>query len=511
MDWTLIVLLQVMFQPSLSVFFTVEAERTRYESEFGGDVVMGCRFQPKPSNPDDHLKVRWHWITSTLFREFREVYRMDNGVEQLATQSPDYQGRARLLTEELEEGWAKLQISRLRINDSGTYQCMVQTGEGADYKTITLSVKAPYKEGTKHIEKSAGKDEVLLTCQSKGYPESSVRWQDGHLLRINASTTVVSTPDQLFKVTSEIRVQASDKNNYTCSFTNDGYSATFHIPDELPVPHVKNDAPIIVLSVGVIMVGIIVAVFMYRRRKGFSAQGTRNFLVNGRGRSVCTLGCLQVEKENEEEITAFDGSRTEENLGAFVKTHYSGVYLSADARRHLDTFSVEELPQRLQNKNGQPVTLQALLPEAGETLFLEGPPGSGKTTTARILVSSWTKGPTHSLARVLDLSTIGLLLYVDCSKVKGDLFQEIATQLSLTEKISTEDELRTVLTRSGEVLLLLDGYREGNPIFDESLKRLLSERRGCRVLVTACPGQCPILKDTIGTEGVLELQTRTVK
>lgn len=32
------------------------------------------------------------------------------------------------------------QVSRLRINDSGTYQCLVQTGEGADYKEISLSV-----------------------------------------------------------------------------------------------------------------------------------------------------------------------------------------------------------------------------------------------------------------------------------------------------------------------------------------------------------------------------------
>lgn len=33
-----------------------------------------------------------------------------------------------------------LQISDLRITDSGTYQCLVQTTEGTDYKTITLSV-----------------------------------------------------------------------------------------------------------------------------------------------------------------------------------------------------------------------------------------------------------------------------------------------------------------------------------------------------------------------------------
>lgn len=32
------------------------------------------------------------------------------------------------------------QLSELRINDSGTYQCLVQTDEGADYKEIALSV-----------------------------------------------------------------------------------------------------------------------------------------------------------------------------------------------------------------------------------------------------------------------------------------------------------------------------------------------------------------------------------
>lgn len=73
---------------------------------------------------------------------------------------------------------------------------------------------------------------MLLSCESEGYPESSVTWQDGHLQRIDPSTTAVSTPEQLFKVTSEIRVPSLDKNNYTCSFTNDGISATFHIPGE---------------------------------------------------------------------------------------------------------------------------------------------------------------------------------------------------------------------------------------------------------------------------------------
>lgn len=157
------------------------------------------------------------------------------------------------------------------------------------------------------------------------------------------------------------------------------------------------------------------------------------------------------------------------------------------------------------------MNLQALVPEAGETLFLEGPTGSGKTSMAYILVSSWTEGPTHALSSCLDLNILQLLLYVDCSTVKGDLFQEIMTQLSLKKNISTEEELRTMLIRSSETLLLLDGYREGNTLFDESLKRFLSERGGCRVLVMTSQEHCPLLKEIVGTVRELKLQEQIVK
>lgn len=90
-----------------AVLFTVEAERTEYKSEFGGDVVMGCRFQPKPSNPDSELQVTWHLLTANPVREVYQ-YQWDNRVE--PSKSQEYLGRVKLLTKELQEGWAKLQV-----------------------------------------------------------------------------------------------------------------------------------------------------------------------------------------------------------------------------------------------------------------------------------------------------------------------------------------------------------------------------------------------------------------
>ncbi|XP_062269526.1 uncharacterized protein LOC133975561 [Platichthys flesus] len=499
MDWALFVILQVLFQPSLSDLFTVEADRNTYESEFGRDVVMGCKFHPLPSNSDQDLKVSWHWIISG---DSRDVYRINNGVEQPA--SPEYYGRVTLLKEQLRSGWAKLKLSNLRINDSGTYQCLVETAKGADYKTITLSVVAPYKSVTKCIEKIAGGEEVLLTCQSEGYPESPVAWQDGRLQGLKPNTTAVPTANHLFNVTSRIRVSARDKNNYTCNFTNDARYATFRVPDEIPIPQIKNEALYFILSIGAVMIVIIAAVLIYRQRKGSIALSVRNLLGVHPGRPCPSAACPHINTEDEEEKTVFNEYGMEENLGVFLKAHYSDSF-SKESSRPWDVVTMEELPPRLENNEGQYMKLQDVLPEAGETLFLEGPPGSGRTHLAQILVSSWTEGRTN----LIDLSTLGLLVHVDCSSAEGELFQEVLSQLSLMNK-TTADELRTVLTRCSQALLLLDGYREGSRTFDESLKRFLSDRGGCRVLVLASSANCPTLKAACGTGRILRLETQTV-
>lgn len=131
-------------------------------------MVLGCGFQPGQSVSGSNLRVTWSWISPS---SSRLVYRLDNWVEQ-PVQDPVYLGRATLLREELENNWARLkvpgpgrqspghvvvergqqvlfsgpslQISDLRIGDSGTYQCLVQVGDEADYKEVVLSVTGAF-------------------------------------------------------------------------------------------------------------------------------------------------------------------------------------------------------------------------------------------------------------------------------------------------------------------------------------------------------------------------------
>lgn len=279
MDWALLLLLPVLFQRTLSVQLQVEAENTAYEAEFGADVVLACRFQPRPSNPQQNLEVQWHWVAPG---PSREVYRLEGQAEQTESQSPHYQGRATLLREHLEDGWIKLKISRLQISDSGTYQCIVKTDDGADYIETTLSVKAPYKTVSKHLQKAADGEQLLLTCQSEGHPRTAAVWRDGHAQAINSSTSFELTPQQLFRASSQIHVPSALRNNYTCSFPHGGNSATFHITGDGPVAtDGRKETLLVALTVAGLVTAAIAAALVHRQqrrkksqRKGEGAPGT---------------------------------------------------------------------------------------------------------------------------------------------------------------------------------------------------------------------------------------------
>ncbi|XP_037122526.1 programmed cell death 1 ligand 2-like isoform X4 [Syngnathus acus] len=224
-------ILQLLFQPCLqgigNVLFTADAERVSYSAQMGGEVLMGCHFSPLSPHPYEDLMVAWYLSSRA---PSRLVSRLESGLEQDSSQHPDFKGRARLLTEEIKDGRAILQLSRLRINDSGNYQCVVRTRNGADYKHIQLSVTAPYKTVTKTISKTVTGGKLVLSCQSEGYPMSTVAWEDGHGRNLNASTSVVTTEEGLYRITSGIRVGSSQKNNYTCRFDSSSASATFLFP-----------------------------------------------------------------------------------------------------------------------------------------------------------------------------------------------------------------------------------------------------------------------------------------
>ncbi|XP_058853289.1 programmed cell death 1 ligand 1-like isoform X3 [Acipenser ruthenus] len=130
------VLLLVTHYPFSTALFTVEMAKTLYLAEFGNTVKMECRFPTGGSL--DSINVYWHRMLSNG-SEY-EVYTLLNGNQDLQSQHPEYKGRVHMKPDLLRKGRAELEISNVKISDSGSYRCLIKMG-GADYKQATLSVK----------------------------------------------------------------------------------------------------------------------------------------------------------------------------------------------------------------------------------------------------------------------------------------------------------------------------------------------------------------------------------
>ncbi|KAK6494253.1 programmed cell death 1 ligand 1-like [Huso huso] len=242
MKMILLVVVLAFHWPVLRALFTVEMTKTLYLAEFGNTVKMECRFKMEGSL--DSINVYWHHMLSNG-SEY-EVYTLLNGKQDLQSQHPEYKGRVHMKPDLLRMGRAELEISNVKISDSGSYRCLIKMG-GADYKQATLSVKAPYKIKThvKELHKNADHKDAELSCESEGYPPVQVLWRDGNDqdLSKKASSKHSVTADQLFHISSLLIVNASSNNTYHCIFWNETMEETYNASLRIPADIKTVDPP----------------------------------------------------------------------------------------------------------------------------------------------------------------------------------------------------------------------------------------------------------------------------
>ncbi|NXF07880.1 PD1L1 protein, partial [Smithornis capensis] len=209
-----------IFSFLLVALFTVEVPQQLYIAEYGSNVTMECRFPVNGSVNLGHLTVIWEqkrqgWLKS------KEVYTLRNGKVFLQSQHPDYIGRTSLLHSELKLGRAILQITSVKITDAGSYLCLINC-QGADYKYITLEVKASYRRINTHVIRKPAEDKFVFMCQSEGFPLAEVYWQNEKNFNLSgsANTTFTLTADGLYNVTSILILKPNTSENYSCVFWN---------------------------------------------------------------------------------------------------------------------------------------------------------------------------------------------------------------------------------------------------------------------------------------------------
>ncbi|NXJ99516.1 PD1L1 protein, partial [Corythaixoides concolor] len=200
----------------LNALFTVEAPKSLYTVEHGNNVTMACTFPVNGKLKFSDLSVSWE----KKEKEKKQVYVLLKGVEHFESQHRDFKGRIKLLKENLTWGQSLLQITDVKLIDAGVYRCVIDYG-GADYKMINLQVKAPYRTVTQGVV-STGDNKWKLTCQSEGYPQAKVIWQNREYgdLTDKANTSYETGSDQLYRVTSTLTIKSRTDESFYCIFWN---------------------------------------------------------------------------------------------------------------------------------------------------------------------------------------------------------------------------------------------------------------------------------------------------
>ncbi|KAL6469727.1 hypothetical protein MHYP_G00208460 [Metynnis hypsauchen] len=487
MKRTTFTFLLAMMWPSLQALFTVEPEQDSYDGELHKNIRIACRFSPVESVTQ--LSVFWQRIEPL---PAVEVYRLEKGLENHNFTDKSFQKRARLLKDELEKYRAVLELSQLQMSDSGTYQCVVRLKEG-DYKKTTLTVQAPYtavKKGIKRLDN----EKVELSCESQGFPLAHMVWSDGRLqdLTQRSNSSSEKTSEGIYKVTSQVTVNESIINNYTCSILLEGkvrQSATFNIPGEIPEKCKWSHGYAAIGVIAVMCLGFVIAsVIVHRRKKGQKNRDSISPLCKSPGPNLSvtsTDSLLPKTPFFRADTFTFSSEVCEgkaENLREVLKQKYA----------ELSTMAGFTLQHSLLCGESQ-CKLQSIIPGRGEAIFLEGEEGSGKSSLAKKLAFSWADGPTSD---PFNISKTWLVILVDFEEAEGNFFQVVKSKIPSEAGLETAD-IEEILLGNTDSLLILDSYKEGNREMDESLIKFLKDRSACRVLITARPGQHSNLEDTV--------------
>ncbi|XP_062868151.1 golgin subfamily A member 6-like protein 25 [Trichomycterus rosablanca] len=485
--------------------FTVKSEQNSYDAELHGTVRMACRFSPVQSA--SQISVIWRRIEPS---PPVNVHQLQSGREKLDSVDERFRHRARLLTDELNNLRAVLELSQVRINDSGTYQCIVrETETETDYKQTTLTVRAPYAPVRKSLRRIS-QNEVELSCASRGFPLARVLWSAGRLAElrstIRSNSSNETNGDGTFSVTSRLNV-TDEPENYTCSFiTEDGrvnVSATFSIPGEIPKDgSLLGSTCLAIIAIFLTGVAVCFLTLLIRRRKKKSlcqkgADVTQNDCLSPDQNLTLTWTDLLLPKTDSKADTfvisseVYDGRV--ENLREVLKRNYAQLSTAAD---------MMTLPDSVLSGDDQLCETQAVLPGLRETVLLEGEEGPIRSSISQTLAFVWAGSFSSDAFRsVCDLR---LLISVDLNKAEGDFYQAVKSRLPTESGLETND-LKEILLGDEDCLLILDSYKEGDGELDESLGEFLTERKTCRVLITSRPGENRTLVEVV--RKVLSLHT----
>ncbi|XP_071375182.1 uncharacterized protein [Centroberyx affinis] len=125
--------------PAAQFPFTVSATQSVYQAEEQRNVTLIWLYPATADMPLHTLYIKLLYVKP---EPWRKIFRVENGVEDKLFPDEQYRGRVWCDAELARKGRIECQFSELRLNDTGTYYCIVAVGRDEHFKTCDLNVTA---------------------------------------------------------------------------------------------------------------------------------------------------------------------------------------------------------------------------------------------------------------------------------------------------------------------------------------------------------------------------------
>ncbi|KAF3698052.1 hypothetical protein EXN66_Car013733 [Channa argus] len=133
------ILLLINLISCVSATFVVNVTETSYQAEENHNITLEWTFTTKPD-----MSITSVNTLCSLFINHKHfvLFHLHDGIEVSESQNQQFLGRVQFDKYVLREGRIRLQMSRLRTEDSGLYLCDVKTNDGSSSDRCRLNISA---------------------------------------------------------------------------------------------------------------------------------------------------------------------------------------------------------------------------------------------------------------------------------------------------------------------------------------------------------------------------------
>ncbi|XP_039464563.1 uncharacterized protein LOC120438183 [Oreochromis aureus] len=135
------ILLLIILTSCVSGSFVVNVTQTCYQAEENHNITLEWTFTTKPDRSTKTLNILCELFISD---KSSVLYHVHEGVEVSESQDEKFSGRVQSDKDALREGRIRLQLSRVRTDDSGLYLCEVNTDYGFSVGRCQLDVTSGF-------------------------------------------------------------------------------------------------------------------------------------------------------------------------------------------------------------------------------------------------------------------------------------------------------------------------------------------------------------------------------